>query len=261
MRRLLAAAATEKDLILVGGQALAFWMLHYGIQPDDGDQAITRDVDFFTPSAADRSAVKKFAHALGGTCYYPNERTLTALVGQVIRRDSLDRYINVDVIFKTIGIPSAELQKYAIDVTIKDIGIIRVIDPITVLKSRVENLYRLNEKQNVMGIEQSKWAIRIVQRYMQSVRTLIKDNVEVEARDPMLKKVGRVLRIAESSAGKGVSVRFGIHAADAIEPGLVNNAAFHEKRLPQVLSLMSDQRRAEIVTINQRLDDTFFGIV
>jgi hypothetical protein len=52
---------------------------------------------------------------------------------------------------------------------------------------------------------------------------------------------------APTIAGRKVARRYGVHVADAIDPAPVAHIkAFVSKKLPQLLKLMSDTRRAEL---------------
>jgi hypothetical protein len=59
--------------------------------------------------------------------------------------------------------------------------------------------------------------------------------------------VARIERLALSDAGRKVVKRHGVHVADAIDPAPVKHIkAFMSKKLPQLLELMSPQRRADL---------------
>src|SRR5438876_943229 len=95
LNRILSLAG--EDMILVGGQALALWASIQGVLPPI--HAITKDVDFIG-SQAD---VKRIAAGISGDAVFPNERALTALMGQVVKRLPGDNYVNIDVLFKVYG--------------------------------------------------------------------------------------------------------------------------------------------------------------
>ena len=83
------------DLVLVGGQALAFWVERYGISHQHPElPAISNDVDFLSKSAGDKELVRKLADAMHGQTIFPNRRALTALVGQAV----LDRIRDVQAV-------------------------------------------------------------------------------------------------------------------------------------------------------------------
>jgi hypothetical protein len=149
--RLLNAAGD--DLVLVGGQALAFWLAEYDLVLHRNDlPAITSDVDFLTQSPADKAAVRRLAVVIKGQTLFPNHRALTALVGQAFLELSADEYLNVDVIFKVIGLKAEDVRKRAIKVAFgQGRSPFLVMHPLDVLYSRLSNLYKLPDKQNDKG--------------------------------------------------------------------------------------------------------------
>lgn len=70
IERILAAAGP--GLVLVGGQALGFWMDRYGIHVPSEMPFISRDIDFLAQSAGDKAEVIRLANVLGGTALIPH---------------------------------------------------------------------------------------------------------------------------------------------------------------------------------------------
>ena len=67
------------------------------------------------------------------------------------------------------------------------------------------------------------------------------------ARPVVLRHLARLERLALSDAGRKVAKRYGVHVADAIDPGpVVHIKSFMTKKLPQLLNLMSAARRIEL---------------
>jgi hypothetical protein len=59
--------------------------------------------------------------------------------------------------------------------------------------------------------------------------------------------LGRIEALALSAAGRKVATRHGVHVADAVDPAPVaTSKPFINKKLPQLLQLMSVSRRAEL---------------
>lgn len=243
MRRILGAAAREPDAILVGGQSLAFWLLEMGLLDRDQRWSVTRDADFFVARANRVDVVAAFAKAISGSVVLPHEKALTALIGQAVRFVSESEYLNVDVISRVAGTRKEDILRLAIPVEIAGIGTIRVLDPITLLQSKVANLHKIPEKQNDMGIWQAQLSILCVREYLRRARARMPVRSD---RDPMLKLIARIGDIALGSAGRGVLRKFDVHPADAIDPSVVTSKPFLEKRLPQFLPLMSSEWRARI---------------
>jgi hypothetical protein len=133
--------------ILVGGQALAVWVEHYGIAVPEGVAAISRDVDFLTTSPTDRDSVGRYADALHGKTFFPSRRAMTSLVGQAFLLLPDDEYINVDVLWSVIGLTAPQVRARAVTAERADASF-RVMHELHVLRSRLANLHELKEKQD-----------------------------------------------------------------------------------------------------------------
>ena len=241
VQRLLAAAGP--NLILVGGQALAFWMSRYHVRAPEQFAFVSRDMDFLARSAGDKEEVIRLARILGGQAIIPHERALTALVGQAVRPLDDEQYVNVDVVFKVYGANAELVRKAAVDVKDADL-LFRVMHPMDVLKSRLDNLYGLKEKQTALGQAQLEAAIRVAQRFQRSIA----DEYQPTAspRSPVLRFAKFIESLALSDAGRKVAERNRIFVADAIEPAAVDDVGFREKKLPQLMNMMSPDRRDEL---------------
>jgi hypothetical protein len=234
--------AAGPRLVLVGGQALAFWMDRYDIAMPTRVDYVSRDVDFLAESAGDVSEVKRLAKVLGGQAVIPKNKALTSLVGQAVREISDEEFINVDVVFRVLG-AEPSLRSRVVDVQHGDVQF-KVMHPLDVLKSRLDNLYRLREKRGAMGEAQLHAAIGVVQALFRDSKRHGSPNSK---RSVALIYASFVERIARGDAGRKVAERFGIHVADAIEPSEIETPSFHTKKLPRLLTLMSNARRAALV--------------
>ena len=236
-------AAAGPGLVLVGGQSLAVWMARYGVRMPGGFEYVSKDVDFLAESAADSESVLRLARVLGGRSAFPRRRAaLTSLVGQAILDISDTEVFNVDVLHTMWGASREDVRARAL--SIRDGGLeYRVLHPLDVLKSRLDNLYGLPSKQTPLGKAQLIAGIEVAQAFLRETAAL----EPKEARRPAtLRYVGFIEKLATDDAGKKVAMRYGIHVADAIEPDAVRNKEFREKRLPQLVRLMSPSRRKEI---------------
>lgn len=114
--KLLGAAGA--DLVLVGGQALAFWANRYGVwQPRPHVPAVSNDVDFLARSAGDKSSVHRLADVIHGQTVFPSKHDRSALVGQAVLDVSPEKYVNVDVIFRIIGLEGDTVRQRAVKAT------------------------------------------------------------------------------------------------------------------------------------------------
>lgn len=244
--RLLAAAGDE--LVLVGGQALVFWLLEYGLLPHSSDlAAITRDVDFLAASAADRESVQRLADVMHGKIMFPNRRALTALVGQAFLELSPDEYLNVDVIFKVIGLKGEDVRKRAVKVK-PDPGRppFLVMHQLDVLYSRLINLHKLPDTQNDKGRMQLALAIEMARAFLRKEAAGHAATALAAGRSPLQDFVSAIERMATDDAGAKIAKRHGLHVADAIDPMLIPAGAFWTKRWPTLCKLMSPAYAATI---------------
>ncbi len=102
------------ELILVGGQALAFWLEHYQIDPtpkSSEDVAyVSMDVDFL----GQRAHVKQLAEIISGKTNYPSKDAITILCGQIFVVDKTSKtFMNIDVIHRLGNMSSDEVRARA----------------------------------------------------------------------------------------------------------------------------------------------------
>lgn len=248
--------AAGDDLVLVGGQALAFWVYWYGLaQRDPNIPAISNDVDFLSQSAADRDAVRRFAAVIKGQVVYPSHRALTALVGQAYLEISETEYLNIDVIFKVIGLKAESVRKRARKI-VPGLGRppFLVMHPLDVLHSRLINLHKLQEKQNDKGRMQLALAIDVGRSFLRQEAREIDAADTAAGRSPLQDYVSAIERMATEDAGRKVAGRHGLHVADAIDPHLIPAGPFWTKRWPGLKKLMSAQYSGTIEPPKATLD-------
>jgi hypothetical protein len=241
IQKLLGAAGEE--VVLVGGQALAFWADRYGLShPDPKLPAISDDVDFLSRSAGDKEVVNRLAAAINAQVVFPNKRALTALVGQAIIDISEDEYINVDVIHKLVGLKGESVRKRAVKFSQgKGQSRFLVMHPLDVLHSRLANLHQLPEKQNDKGRMQLALAIDVGREFLRIAAEETKPVEMATGRSPVQGYVSAIERMATEDAGRKVAKRHGLHVADAIDPYLIPAGPFWTKRWPGLKKLMSTQ--------------------
>jgi hypothetical protein len=93
--RILELAGNE--MILVGGQALAFWAAYYSVPAPP--TAVTKDVDFL----GTRADVERLARGLGAKATFRRQRDLTMLTGQIEKELPGGNYVNIDVLSRVYG--------------------------------------------------------------------------------------------------------------------------------------------------------------
>lgn len=228
------------DVVLVGGQALGFWVEQYGLGVPAGYAAISNDMDFLARSRADTASVQRFARIIKGHTLIPSERPLTALVGQAVLDVSDDEFINIDVIFKVIGLTAAAVRKRAVRVADGDSTFL-VMHPLDVLHSRLANLHQLPEKKEAKSLMQLAMAIDVAREFLRAEAERLAEAGKATAlgRSPIQGYVSAIEKLAVEDAGRKLAARHGLHVADAIDPSLIPAGPFWEKRWPALQGLMS----------------------
>ena len=219
---------------MIGGQALAFWVARFGISFAAGPRVyISADADFlgFTEH------VKRFSEAIGGKAIYPPKRGSTALSGAV-EKNVGGKVIGVDVLHKVVGLDADDVRKRAIEVTHPKDPSFRfsVMDPVDCLVSRFENLRRISEKQNDVGIWQAKMAISVCRAY---VEELIKMADERKA----MKVATAVFQVAGSTTGLQIYRKYGLDILEAIPLDRFENANFRNAQAIRSVARISKARK------------------
>jgi hypothetical protein len=229
------------DMILVGGQALAFWAAYY--RTPAPAIAITKDVDLLGTKAD----VERLARGLDAKAVFPHKTATTILVGQVLKDLPGGDYVNIDVMFRVYGNIATEAIAGRAVLAENPAGRFRVMHPMDVLQGRLENVYGLSTKQDEHGVAQLRLAIDIVRTFVGDIASQEAAGADVPARPVVLGHLARLETLALSDAGRKVAKRFGVHVADAIDPGPASHIeSFVSKKIPQLLKLMSAARRTDL---------------
>lgn len=242
VRRVLESATP--DVILIGGQALAYWMGFYDIRtPGAAAPAISRDVDFFTRDAANTGPLKLFARAIRGREEVKDIRNLSVLIGSAIAPAEDGRIYNVDLLHDVVGVKRDRLEANAVRVPIPGSSVVlRVMHPLDVLQSRNVNLHSLPEKQDEAGQLQLRLAIEVANAYLeQQIEAILQDN---EATDQQRQRnvfdvISTVVEYSTEDAARKNAERHGIYLADAIPAWRIESDVFWQKQWPHLRERMS----------------------
>jgi len=103
-------ASLTSESVLIGGQALAFWVNHYKVRlPSVLTGAISDDADIL----GTRDDLKSIALKAKGIAEYEPQHSLSALIGHVTIPISEELFVNVDVLHKVIGIKADQVRDHA----------------------------------------------------------------------------------------------------------------------------------------------------
>jgi hypothetical protein len=226
-------------MVLVGGQALAFWAAYYAVpQPA---ATVTKDADFL--GTADD--VRRIAGGLGGQARFPHDKALTALAGQVTRSLPGGDYVNIDVLHRLHGDVSVQAARARAVQVESEAGRFTVLHPLDVLQGRLDNLHGLREKQDEHGAAQLALAIGITRAFLADEAARVAPEGTRRKHALLLSHLKRIATMARSDAGRKVARRFALHVADGIDPSVVADLpAFRAKELPLLLPLLSEAVQA-----------------
>src|SRR5262249_5054144 len=146
---------------------------------------VTADADFIGDSALAQSLGKR----LGWETWIPALDDSTPQTGKGTRRLRNGAVKQGDFLSGVVGLATKDLARRAIELDVPDIGHLRVIHPIDVLDSRIQNLHLLPEKRTNVGIAQARLAVDMA-------RAFIAEEISEHGERAGLKLLERVADIA-----------------------------------------------------------------
>jgi hypothetical protein len=223
---LISQTRSEKA-VLVGGQAVAFWVKQFSLRPRL--PALTVDIDFL----ATRAEAKRIAaglsvpHVLKTAMLDDNTPNSAVLL---VKLDGYPRPILIDFMAGIVGVDSKGVEKSAVEVEF-DGQPLRIIHPLHLLQSKIGNLYHLGSKRTEAGIEQARLAIEIAASFLEHA-TL--------AKRERLKAIESIGRYAATAPARYAAENFGLDCLDAVPASLLRKGAlpedFLKRRWPQILA-------------------------
>ncbi len=224
--------AMGSNMVLVGGQALAFWMDRYGIQP----QGATVSNDGDALGRIDHA--ERIARSLRAVLVRPSERARTSLVAQIrIPTGAHGRERNIDVLHLLYTVGGLRKSREFTDAVWRDSiemewrrgARIRVMHPLHVLDSRIQNAVGLLDDKGPHVLTQAVWAIEVARAAILRVLTQPGQDERVGA------MIQQVYRLARSRAGRQLMREHGIEALSAIPAAQIRaHSSAHERQLAAV---------------------------
>jgi hypothetical protein len=220
--------------LLVGGQALAFWADRLKVElPGALVSGVTADADFIGDSALASDLAKR----LGWRIWIPTLDDSTPQTGKVTHRTRRG-VKQVDFLSGVAGLTTKDLARRAVELNIAEIGRLRVIHPLDVLDSRIQNLHLLPAKRTHAGIAQARLAIDVARAFIRQ---------EIVTRDERvgLKLLERAADIAGDIASVRVFLLYGIDPLKAVPlEDFRTTSALHKVRWPQIVAEVSEKRES-----------------
>lgn len=219
--------------LLVGGQALAFWADHFRVKrPADLVSGVTADADFIGDSAL----AKRLGKELGWTTWIPGLDDATPQTGKVTHRLRNGTVKQVDFLSGVVGLTTKDLVRRAVEMEVPGIGVLRVIHPIDVLDSRIQNLHLLPGKRTPAGIAQAMLAVDVA-------RAAIRRELAEVSERAGLRLLERVAEIAADIAAVRVFLLYGVDPLLAVPlEDFRTTSALHKARWPQILNAVAEKR-------------------
>lgn len=219
VERLLSSMGT--DMILVGGQALAFWMDRFGIDPRGA--AISNDGD----ALGELTAARALAAALKARLVVPPKTARTSIVAQLRLQAAGGMERNIDVLHLLYTISglrkssdfTRQVVRDSVQVEWRRGKFIRVMDPFDMLESRAQNAVGLYEDKGPHVLTQLRWAIEVAQA------ALLRLAADPASPGRLGSKVQRLFALARSQVGRRLWTEHGIDLLGAIDVDALSTAA------------------------------------
>lgn len=220
---LLERSPRSRDAILVGGQALNVWAVHYGLATQTA--AVSDDIDFFGTRADAIAAGLDW----GGDVNMPSldDHTPNAAVVLVEIHDSKR---GIDFLDSILGVEAEELRRWAGLVRGRDYSF-RVLHPLHVLQSQLENVYGALKRRDE---EVGQYYVGRVKLSVQVVASAVEEMLEAKRTRDALNAAERVARIARSRPGLEAHRRDGIEVLAGIPIHRGWPGKFLDQRLAQI---------------------------
>jgi hypothetical protein len=251
VRPILAKVADlERDLVLVGGQAVNFWASRYEARaPELAREApfTSKDIDF----CGDQRVVRLAAERLGGRPRVATFDDATPNSGTVVFVDSAGAKRTLDVVSAPFGLDADEVHATALCVDINDdagapTGVsFYVMHPVLCMESRTHNVVGLAGSYDT---EQGKRQLRAS---IVCAREFLRDLLDgrMDADEPVravLKLNERVFRFATADRHAMELYRVkGIDPADALVVDSRMPEDFRTRRYPQMIRQLAMREKDE----------------
>ena len=224
---LLIGQTRSENTVLIGGQAVAFWIRYFNIHAQL--PALTDDIDYLGTKAEARraSARLKLPHTLKIATFDDNTPN-SALLSVALK--GYPEPVLIDYLASIIGVESKAIEKSAVVVEFEGEPL-RVLHPLQLLQSKIWNLYRLEQKRTPEGIEQARLAIRIAAAFLERAKMSQRE---------LLAAIEAIGRFVPTVPARFAAEQYGLDCLTAIPVSVFREGVlpedFHKKRWPQILA-------------------------
>jgi hypothetical protein len=225
-------------LVLVGGQALAFWHDRLAPRLADDLRAIpsaSADVDFL----GDRDLANLCAERLRGSLHVPSmDHPGTPQVGVVVFLTDDGKAHILDILETVFGLKAADIFAHSAMVRLAGGTVeFRVMDPVDCLLSRIHNI-KLSSHRNSHAANQLELSLPLAREYLL-------DLIDTGELDEALEGIERLFSFCVSTTfGQQSRLSTGIDAFAAVVVDSRLPSQFREQHYPQMLEHLCRARPA-----------------
>lgn len=240
---LLAPLTQETEIVLVGGQALAFWSARFAEPAGEVSLVASKDIDFVGSAAAARLA----ATLLDAEVMIPSPVEPSPMTGVVtfVDAEGFDR--SLDFIGAPRGLEADDVRETAIRVDLPasseqpEEAAVWVMHPERCMESRIYNTIELG-RDDELGLDQLRVSVPIAKRWSQSI--LGNESIEESRRHRAVLDLNeRIFRkCCHDHCFRDIHQRHGIDPFEAVleDPRLPGE--FRERRYPQMRDRLENIR-------------------
>jgi hypothetical protein len=220
--------------LLVGGQALALWATVYEVTPPKVlAAAISSDADFIGNAELARKLGRALKH---WDLWKPSFDDTTVQTAKLTR--TVEGGIKqIDFLGAIAGLNTEAVQRRAVTITLVSSVELRVLHPLDVLESRLQNLLLIPAKRGVVGIAQAQLAVKIAKGFF---NRLIMEGASTRV---IFDAVERIGQIATNKRLTSVMLDYEIDVLSAVPVEKIDHAHFRMKRWPQITETVQEQKR------------------
>lgn len=157
----------QPGVVLVGGQALAFWADYYDALGQGFESGLTTDLDFFGTREQAQAHIAQLRAVFPSKLRFEIATIDTpppsAAVILIDNFSGQSEPMVIDYVTALAGYKiesEARMLKHAVDISVDGMPI-KCMHPFDCLKSRIHNLALLPQKRTELGVEQCNTAIRV----------------------------------------------------------------------------------------------------
>jgi hypothetical protein len=195
---------------------------------------VTRDADFIG-TAQDATQVAESMRPFGWTLWKPSMDDATPQIAKLSKTIPGHGIKQVDFLSGIIGLKTENIRKRAVRFVRQSGAHLLILHPLDVLASRLKNLAHLPSKRDAQGIAQASLGVEVA-------RAFLKQQTREASQRELLDAIERLISIAQDKDLDAVFYENGFDLLVVVPVGQVTVGQFREKRWPQVVAAVAEQR-------------------